>query len=98
LSEEVIRVRMPREGEIIGKVLEMLGADRLMVECEDGNERIVRIPGKLKKRAWVRKGDFIIVKPWEIGGDKRGDMVWRYNKNQIDFLREKGLIRRLSVD
>ena len=53
----------------------------------------MRIPGKLKKRIWVREGDAIAIKPWEIEGDKKGDVVWRYHPNEKAWLREKGYLK-----
>ncbi|MFP4045791.1 MAG: translation initiation factor eIF-1A [Candidatus Aenigmatarchaeota archaeon] len=96
-EETRTRVRKPRDDQVIGKVIEMLGADRLRVECEDGNERICRIPGRLKKRVWVRRDDIVLIEPWDIEGDEKGDMVWRYNKNKIPLLKKKGLLKRISV-
>lgn len=91
------KVREPDDGQVLGKVIELLGADRLRVECEDGNERIVRIPGRLKKRVWVNRDDIIIVEPWDIESEKKGDMIWRYNKNKIPALKDKGYLKRISV-
>ncbi len=96
-EEEVSRLREPKEDQIIGKIIELLGADRLRVECEDGKERIVRIPGRLRKRVWVNRDDIVIVEPWDIESDKKGDMVWRYNRNKIPQLKKKGYLKRISV-
>ncbi len=96
-EEQKTRIREPKDDQLIGKVVELLGADRLRVECEDGNERMVRIPGRLRKRVWVNRDDIIIVEPWDVESDKKGDMVWRYNKNKIHQLKKKGYLKRLSV-
>jgi len=42
----------------------MLGADHIMVKCQDGKERLCRIRGKLKRRVWIREGDIVLVSPW----------------------------------
>ena len=55
-----------------------MGGSRMKVACKDGKERMCRIPGKLRNRVWVRDGDVVIVKPFEIEGDKKGDVIWRY--------------------
>ncbi|EHP85887.1 translation initiation factor eIF-1A [Methanotorris formicicus] len=83
-----IRVRIPRseENEILGIVEQMLGASRVRVRCMDGKMRLGRIPGKLKKRIWIREGDVVIVVPWEVQGDKKCDIIWRYTKTQVDWL------------
>ena len=86
-------MRLPREGEILGVVIGTVGGGRLLVACKDGNERMCRIPGKIRRNIWVRDGDIVIVLPWEIGGDKKADVVWRYNKLQAEFLRNKGYIK-----
>lgn len=91
------KIREPEDDQVVGKVIELLGADRLRVKCNDGNERIVRIPGRLKKRIWVRRGDLILVEPWDIETEEKGDMVWRYEKNKVPVLKERGYIDRLSV-
>ncbi|VVC00273.1 Translation initiation factor 1A [uncultured archaeon] len=85
--------RLPREGEILGVVIGTLGGGRLHVACKDGKERVCRIPGKIRRNIWVRDNDIVIIIPWEIGGDKKGDIVWRYNKYQAEFLRSKGYIQ-----
>ncbi|HIH18811.1 TPA: translation initiation factor eIF-1A [Candidatus Micrarchaeota archaeon] len=86
-------VRLPKEGEILGVVIGTLGGGRLMVQCKDGKERMCRIPGKIRRNIWVRDNDIVIVIPWEIGGDKKADVVWRYNKFQAEMLRRQGHIK-----
>lgn len=89
----VVRVRLPVEGELLGVVLSTLGGGRLQVSCKDGKERICRIPGKIRRNIWVRQGDIVVVKRWDIDGEKRGDIIWRYNRLQADWLRAKGYIK-----
>lgn len=91
--EEEIRVRMPREGEIIGVVESMLGANKLRVVCQDNKVRLCRIPGKLRKRIWMRERDAVLVKPWSIQGDKRGDIAWCYTPTQAGWLRRRGILK-----
>jgi translation initiation factor 1A len=88
-----IRVKLPKEGEILGVVTGMLGGGRLAVSCKDGKERLCRIPGKIRRHVWVRDGDIVLIVPWEIDGDKRGDIMWRYNRLQADWLRQNGYIK-----
>jgi len=89
----VPRVRMPKAGEILGIVTGIMGGGRMQVICNDGKERMGRIPGKLKRRIWVREGDAVAVIPWEIEGDKKGDVVWRYPPNEKRWLAEKGYLK-----
>jgi len=92
MDEERRRMRMPREGEVLGLVLGLMGGSRMKVACKDGKERMCRIPGKLRNRVWVRDGDVVIVKPFEIEGDKKGDVIWRYFPMQARILKEEGYI------
>ena len=92
-ADQVGRVRLPREGEVLGVVEAMPGGSRLQVSCEDGKERLIRIPGKIRRKIWVRIGDIVIVKPWEIEPDSKADLVWRYTKIQSDWLRRKGILK-----
>jgi len=90
---EHIRVRLPKEGEVLGIVTQILGADRIKVRCTDGKSRIVRIPGKHRKRLWCRQNDVVSVMPWYgLQEDTRADLVYRYNRNQANWLEEKGYI------
>jgi translation initiation factor 1A len=94
LSEEeaLRRLRMPKEGEVFGTVEQLLGASRMLVRCKDEKLRVSRIPGKMRRRIWVREGDIVIVRPWEVQGDKKGDVVWRYTKPQVARLIRQGLL------
>ena len=96
VSEEITRVRLPRGDETIGLLVARLGGSRCRVQCLDGKERICRIPGKLKKHLWVRENDIVIVKPWEFGGDEKGDIVFKYRPAQTKWLRNKGYLKDLE--
>jgi translation initiation factor 1A len=93
-SEEIegFRVRLPRGGEMFGTVEALHGAKHMTVKCADGKRRMARVPGKLKK-IWVREGDYVIIIPWEIESDKKCDIVWRYKRAEMDFMRRKGLVK-----
>ncbi|MCK4634424.1 MAG: translation initiation factor eIF-1A [Candidatus Aenigmarchaeota archaeon] len=95
MEQPITRIRTPREGDMLGRVVNLLGANRLMVECEDGKERICRIPGKLKKRVWTRVDDVVIIKPWDTQSDSRGDLVWRYTKTEVEFMKRRGYLNNL---
>ena len=90
---EPIRVRLPKEGEVLGTVIQSVGGGRIQVDCQDGQERLCRIPGKIRRRLWVRSGDIVVTKPWAINGETRADIVWRYNFAQANWLKEKGYVK-----
>ncbi len=97
-EEEIIRVRVPRDDETIGIVTAMLGGGRLEAKCEDGFTRICRIPGRIKRRLWIRPGYLILVKPWSVQKEERADVIWLYSKAQAFWLKRKGYIKNISPE
>ena len=77
-SPIIRRARLPKRGELLGVVKEMSGGSRLIALCEDGLTRMIRIPGRLKRRMWVRPNDLIIIQQWVVQEDSRGDLKYRY--------------------
>ena len=83
---------MPRSEEVIGTVRRALGASKFEVACTDGNLRVCSIPGRLKRRFWVKEGDVVLVKPWIVQSDVRGDITWRYSIMDKEKLKAKGVV------
>ncbi len=96
LQEEIRRVKLPRGRQTFGIVEQRLGGTRMRVRCLDGKTRICRIPGRLTRTLWVREGDTVLVEPWELSGDDKGDVVFKYRKSQIQYLKNKGLLKELA--
>ncbi len=90
---EISRIRVPRGKEILGIVEAMMGGDKIKVNCADGNVRLCRIPGKLRKRVWIRIGDVVMIEPWDAQSNERADVVFRYTPTQANWLRRKNLIK-----
>ncbi|HUC38509.1 MAG TPA: hypothetical protein VL944_00050 [Candidatus Acidoferrum sp.] len=86
------KLKMPAEGEMIGTVTRIAGATKFVVECQDGKQRLCSIPGRFRRRFWVKENDVVIVKPWVVQSDERGDIVWRYSTLDIVKLRDRKLI------
>lgn len=93
LQEEIRRVKLPRGNQSLGIVETRLGGSRMRVRCMDGKIRICRIPGRMKRKLWVREGDVVLVEPWELGGDDKGDVIFKYKSSQVDWLRRKGVLK-----
>jgi translation initiation factor 1A len=93
----VLRVRIPKGKEILGIVLKRLGGSRMTVQCLDGKERICRIPGRLRRALWVREQNIVIVEPWELGGDKKGDIIYKYRSAaEVGFLKRNGYLKNIE--
>ncbi|MGC8479442.1 MAG: translation initiation factor eIF-1A [Candidatus Micrarchaeia archaeon] len=84
------RLMIPKSGELVGVVTKSLGATNFIVFCSDKIERTCSIPGRLKRRFWVKEGDIVLVKPWEIQRNERGDIIWRYSVMDKSLLKQKG--------
>ena len=93
MEEEIGNVRTPKKGEILGIVEAMLGTNKLNIRCQDGNTRICRIPGRMRRRLWIKEGDVVIIKPWPIQGDIRGDIIFKYKHTHVNWLRRKGILK-----
>lgn len=63
--------------------------------CQDGKIRLVRIPGKYRKKMWLRVGDYILVAPWDFEPN-RADLIYKYEKNEVNELRQSGYADVLS--
>jgi translation initiation factor 1A len=88
-----IRVKMPNRkiNEMFAFAEQILGGRRVTVLCEDGETRMARIAGKMRRRQWVRDGDLIIVWPWDFQ-DSKADVKHRYTKTQAMYLSRKGVL------
>ncbi len=84
-------LRMPNEDEMFAKVTAMLGGCRVRLQCNDGKERMGRIPGRMKYRNWINEGDLVIVEPWDWQ-DEKAEVEWRYDERDAEQLRYEGHI------
>ncbi|MBN3037045.1 MAG: translation initiation factor eIF-1A [Candidatus Diapherotrites archaeon] len=92
-QREISHTRYPKSREVIGYVDQLVGGKRMYVECTDGKRRLCRVPGKYKRGLWIRESDYVIVEPWEIQGDERGDIIWKYRHYQVDHLKDRGMLK-----
>ena len=73
-------------------IREFSGGSRFVALCEDGKNRMVRIPGRLKIRMWCRVNDLILIKPWPEQGDRKSDLVYRYLPAEKKWLYKRSMI------
>lgn len=95
---EIRRIRLPRGSETMGILDQRLGASRMRVRCLDGKTRVCRVPGRLKRKLWVREGDVLLIQPWEHGGDDKGDVVFKYRPSQVNWLKRSGHLKELEAE
>jgi len=95
--QEIVRVKLPRGREILGIIEQRVGAARVQIKCVDGKTRNCRVPGRLKRSLWLREGDIVIVEPWEFD-DEKGDVLFKYNPTQAQFLKRKGYLKTIEIE
>ncbi|MEM4662656.1 MAG: translation initiation factor eIF-1A [Candidatus Diapherotrites archaeon] len=91
-----LRLPNPKELEQFAVITKLMGTNKVMAFCQDGKERNCRIPGRMKKRVWLREGDLVIAKLWEFQPEK-ADIEWRYSNNEKYHLAKKGLLKGLPL-
>lgn len=92
-EEGYYRLPLPnrKNNELFAIADQLLGGSRIHVVCEDKKSRMARIPGKMKRKARVRAGDLLIIKPWDIQNEK-ADIVFRYSRTQAGSLSRRKLL------
>ncbi|HLC93292.1 MAG TPA: translation initiation factor eIF-1A [archaeon] len=97
-EDQMRKLRLPRRDnlEMFGVVIQLHGSGQVKVLCEDGLERNCRIPGKMRKKTWVKDRDVVIIKLWDFQQSK-ADIVWRFLGVQSENLKRRGLLTKLPV-
>jgi translation initiation factor 1A len=96
LSEsELKEMVLPQEGELLGRVIKLVGGDNIIVKCTDGKVRTCRIRGKIKRRMWIRDNDLVLIAPWDFQSDK-ADIIWRYISAHAEKMKADGLLQGLD--
>lgn len=96
-EQKVARAKLPKEGEVIGIIEQRLGGNKMMVSCTDGKSRNCRVPGRLRRKLWLRPGDVVIVEPWELD-DTKGDVIFKYNFTQVAWLKKTGHLKTEEME
>ena len=96
-EEKVTRARLPGKEEVMGIIEQRYGGNKMLVDCFDGKKRNCRVPGRLKRGLWLRPGDVVIIKFWELNKD-RGDVLYKYRPNQVEWLKQNGYLKTESLE
>lgn len=90
-QQVVVRAPLPKGEQLIGIVEERHGGNKMKVSCLDGKERNCRVPGRLKRKLWLRPGDVVMIEPWELDKSK-ADIILKYKPAQIEWLKRNGYL------
>jgi translation initiation factor 1A len=96
-EQKITRVKLPRGEEVMGIIEQRLGGNKMMVNGFDGKNRNCRVPGRLRRKLWLRPGDVVIIEPWELNKEK-GDVIFKYTKNQVNWLKKNGYIETEKIE
>ena len=96
-EEKVVRVKLPKGDEIMGIIEQRLGGNKMMVNCFDGKTRNCRVPGRLRRKLWLRPNDVVIIEPWELDKDK-GDVIFKYRPNQVRWLKKNNYLETEKIE
>jgi translation initiation factor 1A len=83
------------DGQVYARVTHMLGNGRLTAACDDGQSRLCKIRGSMRKREWVRVGDTVLV-CLRTFQDEKADVVHRYDDGEVTRLSKLGEIQGLK--
>jgi len=91
-EKKITRARLPKGKEVIGIIEQRFGGNKMLVNCVDGKSRNCRVPGRLKRKLWLRPNDVVLIEPWELDENK-GDVLFKYRLNQIQWLKRNGHLK-----
>ncbi|MFH1801641.1 MAG: translation initiation factor eIF-1A [archaeon] len=94
---KIVRVKLPKGKEVIGIIEQRLGGNKMLVNCLDGKSRNSRVPGRLKRKLWLRPNDVVIVEPWELDNTK-ADVIFKYRTNEIEWLKKQGYLEKEEIE
>lgn len=79
------------------KMTKMLGDRRIMVMLPDKTEVMAIIPGKFRKRCWMKNGDTLIVSRRDFQ-ESKWDVCYKYNEDEVRLLIKKDEIPSFFAD
>jgi len=90
-EQRITRAKLPNKNEVIGIIEQRLGGNKMLVNCLDGKSRNCRVPGRMRRKLWLRPGDIVLIELWELDKNK-GDVIYKYRQGQINWLKTQGYL------
>ena len=94
---KITRVPLPKGKEVIGILNQRHGGNKMKIDCLDKKERNCRVPGRLRRKLWLRPDDVVIIEPWELDANK-GDVIFKYRLNQVQWLKKNGYLEKEKTE
>jgi len=77
-------------GQMVGRVVRILGNRNMLTYCNDKKMRICHICGKMKGRVFVGAGDVVLLSLRDFGEETdRGDIIGKYPPEHYSTLRKE---------
>jgi len=83
--------RLPQGDEIIVKVVGGRGNNLHEVRDHEDQSYLVSMPSKFRKNVWIKRGDFVVVKPIEEGDKVKAEILNILYKDQIKYIKAEKL-------
>lgn len=82
-----------QEGQMIGRVIRILGNRNMLIYSNDSKLRICKVCGKMKGRVWIELGDIVLISLRSFGENDtsadRGDIIGKYTPDLHSKLRKE---------
>jgi len=87
-SQQKRDLQLKEDGQEYAIVRKMLGNGRLTAFCFDGKERQCHIRGKMRKKVWINKDDYILLGLRSFQ-DAKADVILKYNPDEVRELKAR---------
>ena len=77
--------------QVYAEVVALLGNGRVKCFCYDGKERLCKIRGSMIGKIWINQGDVVVIAKRD-DEDHKGDLVHKYNADEVRELRRQKAI------
>jgi len=78
---------LPQDDESIVQVVAGRGNNLHEVKTQTGETFLVSMPTKFRKNVWIKRGDFVVVKPIEEGDKVKAEILTILYKEQIKYIK-----------
>jgi len=78
---------LPQDDESIVQVVAGRGNNLHEVKSQTGETFLVSMPTKFRKNVWIKRGDFVVVKPIEEGDKVKAEILTILYKEQIKYIK-----------
>ena len=85
-------------GQEYARVIKIFGGSRVLVKKEDGEEVQGVIPGRFRRRNYIRLDDYIIIQQRSFNKNQYDVVYCSYTKDDIDELKKLGHIQKIEEE